>query len=81
MRNNIECDNGGSIAEIFNEYFSSISIAIDTQLETSDKDPISYLPTKNSPSMFMKPLSTTQCLKVISKSKVTHQNNNSIPVT
>ena len=54
----------GTIADVFNEYFSTIATDLDGNLGTNSIDPLSYL-TRNSKSIFLSPVSHFECSNII----------------
>ena len=75
---NILYESDNDIAEMFNSYFSEIGVALDKELSPVDENPLTYLPTNNSLSMFLKPIETGECSKIIRALKPTKQNKNTI---
>ena len=81
--NSRELINNNEIAQSFNEYFSQVAIDLQSSLpvNTSIPDPLSYLPNNYSRSMYLFPITVSECSQLILELKNSKQNINSIPVS
>ena len=78
--NNIEYLEDLDIANAFNQYFCSVARDLDSELPYSSIDPLSYLPPRNSSSMFLSPILPDECSRIITSLKKVKQDQNSISV-
>ena len=78
--NNIEYSDEFSVANLFNEYFCDIETTLEHDLAPSTADLYTYIRLHNLSSMFLFPVSKTECSEIISSLKVTKQGINEIPV-
>ena len=69
------------IAEQFSLYFSSLATNLRDNLPISNVDPLSYLPSRLSSSMYLFPVSIEEVRKLIKNVKNTKGNIHNIPVT
>ena len=69
-----------SIANAFNQYFTSIPVALDENLQPSSIDPLSFLPPINNSSFFLRPIENIECSNIIMSLKRSKQDKNTIPV-
>ena len=56
---------------MFNSYFSETGVALDNELSTVDENPLTYLPSNNSLSMFLNPIEISECSKIFRALKPT----------
>lgn len=77
---NIEYSDPGDIAEIFNNYFSSIATELDEILPASALDPLHYMRNKILSSLSLEPVTPAEVSTIISDLKLTKQHKNNIPV-
>ena len=68
--NNIEITNNSEIAEIFNDYFHNVPIELESNLPPSTINPLVYLGENSYSSMFMTPVTESECLSIISRLKI-----------
>ena len=69
------------IPDKLNQFFVNIPLDLDRKLATPSVTPLSFLKNFNSHSMFLFPVSDTECSKIIGKLKNTKSGLDSIPVT
>ena len=77
--NNIECFDNPTIANFFNQYFSKIALELESQMPTSDIDPINYVPIIRN-SFFLSPVCVDETKLIIKNLKNTRNGINSLPV-
>ena len=70
----------GDIARHFNEYFASVADNLDAQIETSNICPLAYVNVNVASSLFLFPVTTDECISIVSNLKNTKYNQSSIPV-
>ena len=80
LRNGVEYTESQDIAEIFNDYFSSIAESLDTNLPPSSTDPIHFMKNRVISSLVLEPPSSAEVASIISNLKLTKQHQNVIPV-
>ena len=79
IHENIEFINSDEISHIFNEYYSTVAHDLENDLPQNTLDPISYV-TTNPHSMFLSPVTESECNKLIMNLKISKQPINFIPV-
>ena len=79
IHNNREIVDNMEIAEIFNDYLTSIAKDLDSKLPPSNGSPFSNV-TSNLNSFFLAPVSPFECSKVINSLKPSKQDIDTIPV-
>ena len=67
------------IAESFNDYFSSIAINLDSQIPDHPKSPLDFVNVSLCQSLFLTPMTPTECINIISTMKNKYFGNNSAP--
>ena len=78
--NNVEYTSDSQISDAFNEYFSSIPNLLENNLPSSNIDPLSFVNLNQISSMYLYPVCTSECLKIIKNLKNTKENIDSLPV-
>ena len=69
-----------SIAEYFNEYFTSIASDLDEKVSSSSTDPLSYLTFSTVTSFFLAPVTASEINAAINAIKMSKRTNDVVPV-
>ena len=79
INNSQECVDSFEIAEIFNEYFTSIAEKLDSELPSNDISPLVHVK-RNYTSFFLAPVSSHECSLIIKNLKHTGQHIDTISI-
>ena len=80
MVNDVRLDGEHEIAEAFNDYFSSVAVNLDRDIPIHSKSPLDYVKLSVPNSMFMYPLTSSECISIINSLKNKSSSHNSMPV-
>ena len=75
----VELTETEDLANLFADFFGSIGRTLDSNLIVNNKSPYQYI-SRNPSSFNLFPASTVECLKIISKLKITSTDNDHIPI-
>lgn len=78
--NSQEYTNDQDIAEIFNSYFVRVGSELQATLPNCDIEPLSYITTNNTSSMFLYPVTVHECISHIRNLKCKKQSRNIISI-
>ena len=78
--NNMEFNSDLDIAEAFNNYFCNVAQDLESKLPSSSNDPLNYLGPRNNFSLFLTPVTPTECSKIIRTLKKVKQDKSNLPV-
>ena len=80
IHDNVEIINNEDIAEVFNSYFSEIPIILNSNLPSSNLDPLSFVKPNTKSSMHLWRATAAECTQIIKSLKNTKVSPESLPV-
>ena len=76
----VEITSEPRMAEVFNEYFANVAIRLDSNIPHYPKLATDYIDGSVCHSLFLRPIKSGECSKIIENLKNTSNNNNTLPV-